>query len=502
MQRMFYEAEGFGGPYLGRFHRLPRLIAVLRLGDRFMARGIWPLWTAAVKVVLLAAMTSGLILAQGLPNYQYMDPAYLVATEKSPQPVQTHDDALAQRVAELEKALGTLQAKEEAAAKKAASKMSVNVSGRILLDSVFFGQSEGSIARFGDADDTTQFRQARLAVSGEGFDIFTYKLEVDFACRDRNGDQQTNFKDAYLGIKDLPWLGYVQIGHFKEPFGLELLTSVRNLTFMERANLEAILPGRNVGIAAYQVSENERMTFAFGGFRTICEGPPYIADDDGGYSFTARVTYLPWYDEATQGRGLLHLGLGYSFRDVDDPSQRIRVRPEVNVGPYVINTGFFGDVANYQLLGPEIAFLYGPFSVQSEYVVAFYNRGGADDPAFHGAYVQTSYFLTGENRVYDRKKGVFERVKPFENFFRVRTCDGNVETGWGAWELAYRYSWLDLDDAGVWGGTTADHTFGINWYWNPYMRMMFNYVHAQVSPPNNQPNADLNVFQVRAQVDF
>jgi phosphate-selective porin OprO/OprP len=467
-----------------------------------MVRRIWPLWSAAVKVVFLAAVTPGLVLAQALPSYQSMDPAYLVATENSSRPVEAHGDALAQRVAELEKALGALQAKEQAAAKKAASKMSVNVSGRILLDSVFFGQSDGSIARFGDADDTTQFRQARIGVCGEGFDVFTYRLEVDFAGRDDNGDYETEFKDAYVGMKDLPWLGYVQIGHFKEPFSLERLTSVRYLTFMERASLEAITPGRNVGIASYHVSENERMTFAFGGFRTIGEDPPYVADDDGGYSFTARVTYLPWYDEATQGRGLLHLGLGYSFRDVDDPSRRIRVRPEVNVGPYVINTGFFGDVENYQLLGPEIAFVYGPFSVQSEYVVAFYNRDGGDDPAFHGTYIQTSYFLTGENRVYDRKKGVFGRVKPFENFFRVRTCDGDVETGWGAWEIAYRYSWLDLDDAGVWGGTTADHTFGINWYWNPYTRLMFNYVHAQVSPPNNQPNADLNVFQVRAQVDF
>lgn len=465
-----------------------------------MGRRIWPAWIAAFTALFLLASTSGVAVAQVLPNYQYMDPAYLVAGEKSANPVEANNDDLAQRVAELEKALGDLQAKEQAAAKKAASKMSVNVGGRIFLDSVFFGQSDGSIARFTDAQDTTHLRAARLRASGEGFDVFTYEVEADFA-----GETDTNrpvLKDAYIGINQLPWLESVRIGHFKEPFGLEALTSQRFVTFMERSSLGVFSPGRNVGIAAHKVSENERMTLAFGGFRLIGDKPPYVADDDGGYAFTTRVTYLPWYDEATHGRGLLHLGLGYSFRDVDDPSQRRQVRPEVYIGPYVLDTGVFDGVEDYQLLSPEIAFVYGPFSVQSEYLVAFYNRRGGDDPTFHGMYVQTSYFLTGENRVYNRQRGTFDRIKPFENFFRVRTSDGEIETGWGAWEIAYRYSWLDLDDAGIWGGTTADHTFGINWYWNPYMRLMFNYVHAQVGPPNNDPNADLNIFQVRAQVDF
>ena len=33
-------------------------------------------------------------------------------------------------------------------------------------------------------------------------------------------------------------------------------------------------------------------------------------------------------------------------------------------------------------------------------------------------YIQASYFLTGENRVYDRSMARWTRVRPFENFFR------------------------------------------------------------------------------------
>ena len=103
-----------------------------------------------------------------------------------------------------------------------------------------------------------------------------------------------------------------------------------------------------------------------------------------------------------------------------------------------------------------------------------------------------------------------DRVKPFENFFRVRTCDGNVATGLGAWEVGYRYSTLDLNDfaAGVRGGVVQDHTLGLNWYWNPYTRVMFNYVHSNselaVGSYNHAAGGGgvQNMFETRMQIDF
>jgi phosphate-selective porin OprO/OprP len=152
---------------------------------------------------------------------------------------------------------------------------------------------------------------------------------------------------------------------------------------------------------------------------------------------------------------------------------------------------------------PEIAFLYGPFSVQAEYMAAMYARDpGRSDPTFDGGYINTSYFLTGENRGYNRKEGRFDRVKPYENFFRVRDEDGQVATGKGAWELAYRYSWIDLNEDGIAGGRASDHTFGLNWYLTPYSRMMLNYVHSDVSPNNDRPDTYIDVLMMRAQYDF
>lgn len=425
---------------------------------------------------------------------------------------------LAARVAALEKALAEAKAADPGT--PVSTKMSVKAGGRFYVDDVFFGQSAGSIATLGDAQDTLFFRTARLFLEGEGFGVISYKIDLDLAgvksyttgpadpadhTHSVTGVGVTAFKDVYIAVHDLPWLGTVYVGHFKEPMSLEELTSSRFITFMERSLLNVFAPQRNVGIMAMQVTASQNATFAIGVFRTIDDKPPYIADDDHGDAVTLRGTWLPWYDEATEGRGLLHLGMGYTYRDVNDPTQRVRQHEEIAAGPYVVDTGLFGNVADIHIFNPEIAFVYGPFSVQTEYMGAAYVRdGGLGDAYFDGIYVQASYFLTGENRVYDRQKAAFTRVRPYENFFRVRDENGYVFTGKGAWEVAYRYSYLDLThpSALVFGGWDSSHTFGVNWYLNPYTRLMFNYIHSDLGVPGAEANTFLDVFALRAQIDF
>jgi phosphate-selective porin OprO/OprP len=120
-------------------------------------------------------------------------------------------------------------------------------------------------------------------------------------------------------------------------------------------------------------------------------------------------------------------------------------------------------------------------------------------------YAFVSYFLTGEHRPYDLGNGRFGRVKPRANFDPTRG-------DWGAWEIATRYSYLDLNDRDLTGGRLWNLTAGINWYLYPNLRLMFNYVYAdlddRVSTNPTAPPATLgasgagNIFQMRAQIDF
>jgi hypothetical protein len=82
-------------------------------------------------------------------------------------------------------------------------------------------------------------------------------------------------------------------------------------------------------------------------------------------------------------------------------------------------------------------------ALQSEYLRTDLDmNSGSSDPTFSGWYAEASYFLTGENRGYKPTTGRFERPK-VKRPFRFS------EDGWGAWQVAARYSALDLSDAGV-----------------------------------------------------
>jgi phosphate-selective porin OprO/OprP len=330
------------------------------------------------------------------------------------------------------------------------------------------------------------------------YDALDFKLDIDFA-------NLREIKDIWLRFPRIPFLGYLTLGHMKEPFSLERQTSITNTTFMEWAlPNEAFVPSRNIGIMFGKPVLNERMTLAAGGFLNtgsfsdVGEASNRMTEANG-YNLTARVTGLPWYGE--EGKRLLHLGLSYSHgirndKDIDDRVQ-FRARPESRItDERLVDTGFFF-ADNVDLINPELAIVLGPFSLQGEYFHTFTDADGKDDPEFWGFYVYGSFFITGENRNYSTSRGMFARVRPKRNF---RPLKG----GWGAWELGARFSYIDLNDEGIKGGRERNVTAGLNWYLSPNFRFMFNYVRANVKD-RARPQVDngrAQIYQARFQVAF
>jgi phosphate-selective porin OprO/OprP len=243
------------------------------------------------------------------------------------------------------------------------------------------------------------------------------------------------------------------------------------------------------------------MTYAAGVFRDLDDGaaPPRWYSD-GGYNLTARVTWLPWHEQ--KGKRLLHLGASYSFRAKSNTSSRFRARPEFhaageggNAGIRFIDSGSFSADDEHRF-GGELALVHGPFSLQAELLSASADVADAaiDSACFCGWYVQASYFLTGERRPYKTSSGTFSRVKP------KKSC--GMDGGWGAWEIAARYSHLDVEDgiSGANGGEEHNVTVGLNWYLNPNVRLMWNYIRACVDRSHCSEAAD--IFAMRMQFDF
>jgi phosphate-selective porin OprO/OprP len=399
---------------------------------------------------------------------------------------------LNRRIAALEKRLAASTKADPPAADPPAKPL-IAPSGRIQFDGADFNQNAASMTQLGNVKNAVGFRRARIALLGE-YQTIDYIIEMDFASQGPEAalypgkEQSTAFKDVYIQARDLPLLGNVRAGHCKEPFGLEQLTSDNFTTFMERSvdDEGAFVPGRNDGVMFFDWSPDQRITWAAGAFTNATgqDQPPLIQVDEGGCDATGRLTWLPWYDEATEGRGLLHLGVDYSYRSAPAHTIAFATRPEMAFAPDVVNLKLNNaagvpDVKDWRVVGAEAATVYGPLSVQAEYFASTIQRLGGATDSLYGGYIFVSYFFTGESRPYNRKMGVFDRVHPYENFFRVLTGDG-VANGWGAWELALRVSYIDtLHDLEVAGsGRAVDYTFGTNWYWNPYTRVMFNYVRS------------------------
>ena len=357
----------------------------------------------------------------------------------------------------------------------------LRIGGRIQNDWAYFCEDGDIERRLGeDFDDGTEFRRARLYMSGSIYENIEFKAQYDFA----GGD--SDFKDVYMGLKKVPYVGNVRIGHFKEPFSLEELTSSKYITFMERSLVNTFAPSRNTGVMVHDTLFDERMTWATGVFRQTDD----FGEGTGGrdYNVTARVTGLPLYEE--KGKRLVHVGLGYTHQNYEDDEIRFRARPEAHLSPRLVDTGTFG-ADHGDFLGAEAAWVHGPFSMQGEYVHALIDGRGhrVGDPHFWAASAQASYFLTGEHRPYKTSTGTFSNVKPFKNF--------GPDGGTGAWEVAARYSHLNLNDEGVRGGRLRDLTLGLNWYLNPNMRMAWNYVLADPID-----DGDVNIFQWRFQLAF
>lgn len=365
-----------------------------------------------------------------------------------------------------------------------ADKWTVRLGGHVQADLVEWANKDPAITS-PLARDYFEFRRLRLVADGAGYGVYDFRLQLTLEPEVTNETLGNTFpavKDAYFSVNEIPFLGRLRIGNFFVPTSLEQVTNDTNTVFLERSvpSQGTFTFDREPGICLYNCSADQNITWSTGIFiDNISDAVQERIDNNMGYRLAGRLTWNPYYDEASNGRYMVHTGVNICYTDDHDDLARFRARPQVHEGPFLIDSGSF-PAKYFTVSNFEFATVIGPFCLQSEAFLTSVDRStdGLGKAWIYGAYAYCTYCLTGENRNFDRfgQHGAqFGRFVPRSNVFW--TPGGS---SWGAWELKAR--WSSLGENQLEAGQYNDFTFGINWYWTDRVRCLLDWIHPITTP--------------------
>jgi len=334
-------------------------------------------------------------------------------------------------------------------------------------------------------------RARRLIVGVEGSMPagFAYKFELEMS---QGG---VNYEDMIISYQRAgsPWS--ITIGHQYPLSSLELMTSNRFTSFMERSGaVDAFNYNRRLGATVAYTDPASLWGIAAG-----------VYSEDVANTNVARTGWqasVRGYASPKFGDVQTHVGFNFQHRVAPTDVQNIRYRQR----PYsqvsnerFIDTGPLAATGD-EILGGELGLIYGPVHFASEYQQVWVRGLGTNhdfglnnapgttnflvgDPQFRAGYVELGYFLTGETRGY--KTGRWDRTKVLHPI---------NQGGWGALQVNGRFDFIDLNDrvgpglvlAGndisyVNGGLTKAYEASLIWLPMDYVKFMVQYAHIGVS---------------------
>ncbi len=378
-----------------------------------------------------------------------------------------------------------------------------------------------------DLSDGANFRRARIGIEGKAFGDWNYNFLFDFGGAGvEEAGKITSAWVEYAGLSPLR----LRIGAFSPPSGIEEATSSNGSLFPERASpsevVRAIASGD--GRAAAGLFANGERWNVSGALSGNVAGVQTL---DEQLAFVGRAAFTPYQAGGT----VVHLGANTSLvihpaatgPDVAPGAARplrLRDRPEFRVdGTRLVDTGNI-DAEGLSTYGLEAAAQYGAFHLQAErYWIELERRDSAlSNPDFGGWYLQGAWTITGQPRRYGMATATFDAPRVDRPFSLTSGAPG-------VWELAARYSDLDLDfEAGAFGTAPAATavrggrqkivSLGLNWYPNNAVRFLADYQHVDVfrlspggsafgpgaltPPAGAQVGQELNIWSFRTQYAF
>ena len=329
--------------------------------------------------------------------------------------------------------------------------------GALMLDrQSWLRQDDDSEEQVGDLSEYEggEIRALRLGVVGTlNFERpWRYTVYASTHTFDKGYNVDTTDEFSWVDYRlDIPLPAdlMLSVGKHRQLMTMERVQAMAFLPMQERSAVnDAFMPGRAHG-TILSGTAGEWSTWAVGAFNNWIDSDESFSDTTT--QFVGRVTWVPAVSQDESN--LLHLGLGARYSDAKQPL-RANTEPEFNNAPNFVDTGeiLADDAVTYSL---EAYWRKGPFLAGFEYLGTDVSSETSGDPFFSGYSITGSWAVTGETRAYRKRSGTFDPLpvaKPVN------------QGGWGALEIATRYSTLDLTDGTVDGGDMDIFSLGFNWW--------------------------------------
>jgi len=370
--------------------------------------------------------------------------------------------------------------------------------------------------------DKFTMRRARLSLDGSLFKHVDFRIAPDFA-----GSQLRLF-DAFV---DLHYFSAASLmaGKFRQPVSLERMQTAINVTFVERSYPAQMAPNRDIGVMMHgaiaypgykvqytpQPQFREFLGYELGVFNGIRDNQPVQNADsekDNNKELAARLFAHPFMHNGSALEGL-GLGVAGTWGQPKDNTLFSLLSPgQQSVVSYNAATTSSG---NAYRIYPQMYWYWKSFGMMAEYLLSSQQLHGVsgnninilarqDNTAWH---INASYVLTGENNT-------FFNIKP-EHVFDP------VTGSWGAFQVAARWSEMDIDKSTFQNYGTSANAFylsdssksinraqswalGFNWILNENIKIMTQYeqTHFSGGAINNTNRPTENVFLSRFQFVF
>ena len=365
---------------------------------------------------------------------------------------------------------------------------------------------------------TFAVRRGRFGFQGNYGTHFQFGLLIDAAAT-----TGATIRDIYLNAKYNDAF-QIQAGQFKEPFAQELVAGVTNIDFVERGLQSLLYPSassafRSPGVVIHGDIKGGVFQYwagAFNGKGFATSNTTSVPESVG------RIRFYPWRnnkDSALQG---LAFGGSIAYSQARGLSNEVTPSMTEPDGAYTFFPQFQtnGNVWRYE---GEFTYLKGPWGFRDEYVQATFDRTGVGTLTLGGLGFSNlptvrfkawnsaaTYLLSGEKR----PENGTPRIK--KAMFGPETPGGGGR-GWGAWELAFRYSGIQGNEPGIFFNNiftpqnvpafdrhTDEFSFGVNWYLNYWVRFQSNVSLDRLKQPSTIGVTPQNylVFEQRLQYRF